>query len=266
MPSSFRTLSVSDPGLTLDDLHFITVKTPHLLGRGDICVYLPPDAGDELPLVILLHGVYGSHWAWALKGGVHHTARRLMQAGRLAPMALAMPSDGLFGDGSGYLQHSGRNFEKWIVDDVPTAVSEVFPTIQPQKAGLFVTGLSMGGFGALRLGARYPQAFKGFSGHSSITNLAGMATFVEEDLAVYRQADPYTESVLDTMAHHQAVLPPFRFDCGLADDLLPDNRMLHAGLLDLGIPHSYQEFPGGHEWPYWSKHVEESLLFFSGLV
>jgi putative tributyrin esterase len=266
MTSSFRTISSSDPRYTHDGLHHITVKTPHLHGRGDISVWLPDVESGSIPLVILLHGVYGSHWAWSLQGGVHRTARRLMDEGRLQPMALAMPSDGLFGDGSGYLKHSGNDYEKWIIKDIPSVTQEVFPQIQPKTAGMFIAGLSMGGFGALRIGAKYPQLFKGFSGHSSITKLAGMGTFVEEDLAVYQQADSDEESVLAQMARNHATLPPFRFDCGLDDDLLKDNRALHGHLVELGIPHSYEEYPGGHEWAYWTEHIEKTLLFFNELV
>jgi putative tributyrin esterase len=266
MSSSFRTISVSDPRYTRDGLHYITVKTPHLSGRGDITVWLPEGEHESLPLVLLLHGVYGSHWAWTLKGGVHHTARTLIEKGEIRPMALAMPSDGLFGDGSGYLPHSGRDFEKWIVEDVPTVVSETFPQVQPEAAGLFITGLSMGGYGAMRLGARYSLRFAGFSGHSSITTLRGMGQFVEENLGLYQQQNPGDESVLVQMAGNYSSLPPFRFDCGLDDDLLSDNRVLHEQLLNLGIPHSYEEYPGGHEWDYWAEHIGKSLRFFSGFV
>ncbi|MEZ4903874.1 MAG: hypothetical protein R2822_20045 [Spirosomataceae bacterium] len=47
-------------------------------------------------MVILLHGVYGSHWAWPLKAQVHQTLQTMMEEGQLPPMLLAMPSDGLF--------------------------------------------------------------------------------------------------------------------------------------------------------------------------
>ena len=262
----FRTLEVSDPRFSHDGLHHLTVKTPHLRGRGDLSVFLPENYPGPLPLVILLHGVYGSHWAWAAKAGVHRTAQRLIDEKKIKPMALAMPSDGLFGDGSGYLPHSGFDFESWIVDDVPAAAREAFPQINPEKSGLFVAGLSMGGFGAMRLGAKYPQRFRGFAGHSSITEIRQMADFVEEPLSIYRQDDPAEGSVLAQLRNNRAQLPPFRFDCGLDDDLLPANRTLHERLLEENIPHDYQEFPGGHEWAYWEKHIEKTLLFFGSLL
>ncbi len=264
--SRFRTIQVSSPEYTHDGLHFITVKTPHLRGRGDITVYLP-DGEDytAIPMVVLLHGVYGSHWAWALRGGVHRVAQRLMGQGKLQPMALVMPSDGLFGDGSGYLPHSSKDFESWIVEDVPAAVQEAFPFVQSQVAGMCITGLSMGGYGALRLGAKYPNLYRGFSGHSSITQLSELGYFVEEPLGLYRQTDPEEENILVQLVKNQNNLPPFRFDCGLDDNLLEANRVLHKALVAKRIAHTYEEYPGGHEWPYWTKHIESTLLFFNSL-
>ncbi len=261
----FRTLEVSDPRFSREGLHFITVKTPNLQGRGDISVFLPEKVSDPLPLVILLHGVYGSHWVWTMKAGVHRTAQRLIDEKHIKTIALAMPSDGLFGDGSGYLPHSGREFEKWIVDDVPAAVREAFPNLKFDDEAVFVAGLSMGGFGAMRLGANYPQRFRGFAGHSSITELAQMSQFVEEPLSLYRQEEADDGSVLAQMLKNKANLPPFRFDCGRDDNLLAANQMLHQKLLEHAIPHEYEEFSGGHEWAYWEKHIEQTLVFFDRL-
>ncbi len=259
----FRTLEISDPRFEQDGLRQITVKTPNLRGRGDITVWLPPNAPGPVPLVILLHGVYGSHWVWSQKAGAHRTAGQLIEDEKIKPVALAMPSDGLWGDGSGYLPHSGYAFDRWILDDVPAAVTEATGLAVSE---LFITGLSMGGYGAMRLGAQYPERFRSFSGLSSITDRAQLALFVEEPLEAYRQADPTNESVLALMVRNRARLPPFRFDCGRNDLLIEHNRALHVALTDAGIPHQYEEFSGGHEWPYWAEHLTDTLLFFDGLL
>jgi len=57
-------------------------------------------------------------------------------------------------------------------------------------------------------------------------------------------------------------IPPLRFDCGKGDALIEGNRLLHTQLLELGVPHEYEEFDGAHEWPYWQKHLESTLRFF----
>ncbi len=266
MAPPFRTLEVSDPRFSQEGMHYVTVKTPNLRGRGDISVFLPTSTSQPLPIVILLHGVYGSHWAWTMKAGVHRTAQRLIDENRIKPIALAMPSDGLFGDGSGYLPHSGRNFENWILDDVPAAIGAAFPNVKFDHDGYFIAGLSMGGYGAMRLGGRYPQHFRGFAGHSSITALEQLSQFVEEPASDYAQDEPQDGSVLAQLIKNKALLPPFRFDCGLDDELLVANRTLHQKLIEHAIPHEYQEFPGGHEWSYWEQHIEKTLLFFDQIL
>ncbi|WP_218280881.1 alpha/beta hydrolase-fold protein [Verrucomicrobium spinosum] len=65
---------------------------------------------------------------------------------------------------------------------------------------------------------------------------------------------------------NRAHLPALRFDCGTDDPLISHNRKLHETLRDEGIPHHYQEYPGGHTWRYWSTHLAETLRFFGGLV
>lgn len=262
MEKHFRTTEISDPKFESDNLRFITVKTNSLKGRGDICVFVPPLRNAEnLPLVILLHGVYGSAWVWTQKAGVHRSAWEMIQNKEIPPMVIAMPSDGLWGDGSGYLPHHQKDFEKWIIEDVPNAVLENIPSVS-KKSELFISGLSMGGFGALRLGIKYAAKFKAISAHSSMTDIAQMPLFVEELTENYTQEDALENSVLGVLKKYGGNIPKLRFDCGSEDELLLRNRQLHSGLEKLKIEHVYEEFSGGHEWPYWQKHVKNSLLFF----
>ena len=242
-------------------LHFITVKSNALNKRADLTVYTPSKAEGVLPIVILLHGVYGSHWAWAVKGKVHETAQKLIDAGQIKPMILVMPSDGLYGDGSGYVPHKTANYERWIVEDVLQVVKEQFPQATDESP-VFITGLSMGGFGAMRLGAKYPSLFRAFSGLSSITHFNQLGEFVEDFDQLQTDAleqDGVWEYLLKNKDH----LPPFRFDCGSEDILIEHNRELHKNLTANNIPHTYQEFSGGHSWEYWEEHIADTLLFFN---
>jgi enterochelin esterase-like enzyme len=256
---------VSDPQYERDGLRNITVKSGHLRGRGDISVFLPPQAATSaapLPVVVLLHGVYGSHWAWTLKGGAHRTAQRLLEEGAIPPMVLAMPSDGLWGDGTAYLEQQRANYERWIATDVPAAVASILPP--PARGGpLFLSGLSMGGYAALRIGAKYgAKTFRAVSAMSSATRLDRMMDFVSEKIEDAGFLDSET-SVLDVILARRNRLPALRFDCGTQDILLQDNRDLHTALDRTGIPHAYQENPGGHDWLYWQKHLADTLRFFA---
>jgi putative tributyrin esterase len=260
--SSFRTIQLSNPAFERDGLRFLTVKTPHLKGRGDICLFVPnvEEGVTDLPIYILLHGVYGSAWAWAMNGGAHHTANRMMESGEIRPAIIAMPSDGLWGDGSAYLQHRKKDFAHWIVSDVPKAISESI-SCASENSLRCISGLSMGGYGALRLGAEFPDQFKAVSAHSAITRFSEMFSFVEESLDSFDLVNSEVD-VIDSIRKNAAQLPQLRFDCGREDQLLAGNRLLHAQLLEMGVAHEYQEFEGAHEWSYWQQNLERSLRFF----
>lgn len=262
---SFRTIELSSPGLTPPGVHFITVKSAALGRRGDVSVFIPPGCeGKNPPLVLLLHGVYGSHWAWLFKGGAHVVLTRLMREEGLPAMALAMPSDGLWGDGSGYLSHASADYARWIMDEVPEAAAQVAPGLL--EAPRFIAGLSMGGYGALRLGALHAEKFAAISGHSSVTGPAQMRGFVEEPPERWELRESGPLSVLDCMKANATRLPSVRFDCGTDDPLIEPNRALHQGLLAAGIAHEYREFPGGHTWEYWHEHLADTLRFFARVL
>ncbi len=258
---SFRTFESVHVG---NGIHHATVKSAALHRRADISFFVPPDAkAEKLPLVLLLHGVYGSHWAWLYKGGAHEVLNRLIKEENLPPMMLAMPSDGLWGDGSGYVRHREADYARWIVDEVPAAAALI--DARCLDAPCFISGLSMGGYGALRLGLLHPEKFAGISAHSSITDVTQMQGFVEESPADFDLADTAPLSVIDC-AKLSSRLPHLQFDCGSEDILIEHNRTLHRDLEAAGIPHVYEEFPGGHSWDYWQAHLADSLRFFKACL
>lgn len=260
---NYRTIELSDPQFERDCLRLLTFKSPALKGRGDVTIFVPPgcEEAESPPLILLLHGVYGSHWAWTLKGGAHLTALELIEQKLIRPVVIAMPSDGLWGDGTGYLPHRTADFETWIMEDVVGCVTEVVPCLNAQSE-LFIAGLSMGGYAALRLGAKYARRVKGISAHSSLTHPHQLAHFVEEPVAAYGAAAEEKLHALYWMKRNRDFLPPLRFDCGTSDSLIEENRKLHRELTTDNIPHQYFEFEGEHSWDYWRGHIKDTFLFF----
>lgn len=259
----FRTIELPDERFVSENLTPITVKSRALGRRADMTLWCPDSVRGKhnVPIIILLHGVYSSHWAWALKGGAHRTAAKLLATGELPDCILAMPSDGLIGDGSGYVRSAFGNAESWIAHEVPLAVAAACDEAGPDSP-IFIAGLSMGGFGALRLGAKYPDIFKAMSAHSAATHFEQLTHITEESEDAYAVAAE-DSSVLATMLARRDTLPPFRFDCGESDSLFPANIALHKQLLDAQIPHEFTANDGGHDWPYWEKHLADSLRFFA---
>ncbi len=264
-PVAFHTNELSDPAFERDGLRVATVRSPALGTRADVSLWVP-EAEHIGTLLLLLHGVYGSHWVWSQKAGAHRIAGQLLAAGEIAPMVIAMPGDGLRRDGSAYLTWPGgaqapEDVERWIVDEVPAVARLAAPALAPD-ASIAIAGLSMGGYGALRLGAKYAGRFGAISAHSSITDIREMRQFVADPLADYLACASAAElSPLHWLETNRASLPPLRFDCGTEDQLLPGNRILHQALTLRGIAHMYNEFPGGHEWSYWQRHLPDTLRF-----
>jgi putative tributyrin esterase len=264
--AGFRTLERSDPAIPTHGLEFLTVKSRVLRQRADVTLFVPPAARGiaDLPIVMLLHGVYGSHWAWALKGSAHVTAKRLIAEGALPPVALLMPSDGLWGDGSGYVAHATQDFERWILDEVPALAIAAVEGCTP-RSPLLVAGLSMGGFGALRLAGKHPQRIAAAAAHSAVTDIAQLDALIEEPRTGWSDARA-DRSVLAALVGAPGPLPPLRFDCGRDDPYLAANRALRAALLQAGIAHDYAEGDGGHDWNYWSSALEHTLRFFGSVL
>ena len=135
--------------------------------------------------------------------------------------------------------------------------------VVPGAAGgpAFLAGLSMGGYGALRMGMKWPERFRGVSAHSAITKLEQFGDFVREPLPV----GPLPAGEADLL-HWARVnsgrLPALRFDCGREDGLFAANVELHEALDGLGVAHVFEELDGGHTWEYWRQHLERTLLFF----
>lgn len=262
---AIKRLEISDPQFGQDNTQVITLHSSHLDGRSDLSVYNFNARGKNLPIIILMHGVYGSHWVWMQLGGVHQVYEQLKQSG-LGEFVLVMPSDGGFKDGSAYLplvsRHQNKDYEQWIMQDVLTAVIESNECVS-EESNLYLTGLSMGGYGALRLGAKYADKVKGISAHSAITRLADLSHFIDDPLDIYQCTDPQEASILHWLKKHQDSLPPMRFDCGSSDVLFESNQQLSDVLKELSITHRFETFPGEHSWSYWHKYIANTFWFFN---
>ncbi len=263
MKTKFKTIEISDPRFEQDGIRQITAKSPALKGRVDTTVFIPKQAQKNIPVIVLLHGVYGSHWAWIRKGGVHLTLQKMIDNGIVEPFILVMPSDGLWGDGSGYVPHVFQNFEQWIGVELPDLIRQTIESVTVHS-NFYIGGLSMGGYGAFRIGLLYTETYKGISGLSSVTDIRHLSKFVEEDWS-FGKVDKNLNSIQELIVAVNQNLPPFRFDCGSSDMLIEDNQKLYQWLIENGIKHHYKEFEGGHEWAYWEKNIEHTITFFNDL-
>lgn len=176
-------------------------------------------------------------------------------------MILVMPSDGLWGIGSGYLDRVTEDAEGWIVEDVLQVAQHVYPDADHKRVN--VVGLSMGGWGALRLAAQYPDRIGRVSALSPLTKMSQLLSFFPSQVDARPLQQIAVEDLGDVLTTAAGSLPPLRIVCGRDDELLPSVRALSALLRAAGIAHEYEESDGGHDWAFWRNELRRTLQFLS---
>ena len=161
----------------------------------------------------------------------------------------------------------GLAFESAITKDLIPLIDRTFPT-KADRNGRAIGGLSMGGYGAVKLALKNPNLFCSANSHSGAvafghSKLDGKDAFSTEFRRVFGENPVDGPNDCFSLAHRidRSMAPALRIDCGTEDFLIQSNRDFHAHLEKEGIAHEYQEFPGSHEWGYWDKHVQEALAF-----
>jgi S-formylglutathione hydrolase FrmB len=162
---------------------------------------------------------------------------------------------------------SGFRYEAAILDDLIPLIDRTFPT-RAERLGRCLGGLSMGGYGALRLALRRPDMFCSavshsgavFFGHAALPANDPNAEEFRRILGDHPEGGPNDLYALAEKLD-RSMVPALRLDCGTEDFLLEANRDFHGHLTNLGIAHEYAEFPGAHDWSYWDVHVQEAIRF-----
>lgn len=214
----------------------------------------------ELPVVYLLHGHGNNYQDWIKR------AKGFEKAVDQFNMIIVCP-DG--GGNSWYWDSpvdSTSKYETYISDELVKSVDSKYKTIKDRK-GRAITGLSMGGQGALYLAFRHQNLF-GAAG--SMSGGVDIRPFPNNwDMSKYlgtyaEQPDRWEKNTVINMLN---LLTPnslaIIIDCGTEDFFYKVNENLHQQLLYRNIPHDYITRSGGHSWPYWTNAIKFQLLFMS---
>ncbi|MEJ8803198.1 alpha/beta hydrolase [Pontibacter sp. H249] len=217
------------------------------------------------PVLYLLHG-YGGNFSNWLKVPPQ---KNLLQSMADKYQVIIVTPDG--GKSSWYYNSpvdKSSQYETFVTRELLQLVDSKYKTIK-EKQGRFISGLSMGGHGALYLAARNPQLYLAAASMSGSVNVAAIdrKNLLESIEAVI---GPKAENQQLYEQHSIVHMVPqlkqsnlqFMIDCGIDDFLIEDNRELHRRLVAEKVPHDYIERPGAHSWIYWSNALEYHLLFF----
>ena len=224
------------------------------ISKASSMIAIVPDEPGPHPVLYLLHGLSDDHTIWLRRTSVERYAE-----GR--GLIIVMPD----GHQSFYLNDprpGGIAYEDHITQDVVGFCDRVLPAI-PKASARAIAGLSMGGYGAIRVGLANPDLFSVACSHSGAVGYAhgpieGRPELGHLARAVGEAGDCHA---LAAERKKDGKLPALRLDCGTDDFLLDSNRQFHAHLDEIGVEHVYEEFPGNHNWAYWDEHITATLDF-----
>ena len=214
----------------------------------------------ELPVLYLLHGHSGNYADWVTK------AKGFEKAADDYQMIIVCPDGGF---GSWYWDSPidpNFQYETYISKELINWIDNKYKTIKSAKARA-ITGLSMGGHGALFLAFRHQDVFGAAGSMSGGVDIRSFP--LNWDMA--KRLGNYSEQPerweKNTVINLLYLLKPnslkLIIDCGTEDFFYRVNENLHAQLLLRNIPHDYITRPGAHDWSYWNNAIHYQVLFMS---
>ena len=214
-----------------------------------------PPAQHGFPLLYLLHGLSDDHTAWLRYTSIERyaTARGL---------AVVMPAvhRSFYAD-----EKHGHAYWQFVSDELPRVVRSFF-RVSERPADTFVAGLSMGGYGALKLGLSHPARFGAVASLSGVADVRALGARLERAELVERVFGggfTATDDLFELLAATApGSVPPLYIACGTEEDrLLAPNIRLADAARDRGVAVTTDFRPGVHEWGLWDDVIQDVITW-----
>ena len=226
------------------------------------CVIVPDNykkSKKKFPVVYLLHGYSGNYGTW-----VKSFKEVSQQVDRYGFIAI-----GVDGNYSSWYFDSPIDptfkYETYIIDELVPFIDKKYKTIASRE-GRAISGLSMGGHGALYLSLKHQDVFGAagsMSGGVDIRPFSEKWNIKKRLGAINDFPDNWEKNtVVNLIELNQNNNLKLIIDCGVDDFFIDVNRELHQKMLALKIDHDYIERPGKHNIDYWENSLKFQLLFF----
>ncbi len=217
------------------------------------------------PILYLLHGLTGHFDNWTDK-------TKLTEYAAKYNYIIVMPEgdNGWFTDSATVFND---RYESYIIKELIPEIEKNY-RVKTARENRLIAGLSMGGYGAIKFGLKYPEMFAVVGSFSGALGAAlwtekelGGNTFISKTImSVYGAADSKTrreneifQIVREMPADKIKSLPFIYLDCGTEDMLYRSNRDFANLLQEKKVPHEFRELPGGHNWIFWDSQIQEFL-------
>ena len=217
-----------------------------------------PISSERIPTLYLLHGYSGDAFAWS------KSKPELRKMADQDHILIVCPN----GENSWYWDsplQADSQFETFVSEELVHYIDTHYPTRRNRNSRA-ITGLSMGGHGALWLAIRHKEVFGACGSMSGgvdirpFPNNWDMSKQLGNESNNQARWDAHT--VMTQLNKIQNGDLAITFDCGSDDFFFSVNCELHHELEKLGIFHDFTIRPGKHNWIYWNNSIEYHWLFF----
>lgn len=234
--------------------------------RNDIHILMPEltDKKEPLKLLYILHGYNGNGSDW-----LRFTSLERYIGQQQAFAVIPDCGNNFYTD-----KLSGEKWWTYVSEELPEFIASCFG-VSGCPEDTYAIGISMGGYGALKLALKRPDIFGNAISISGVTDIKSLMDLIDAGTPIMPDStfSPPVEYIFGARDSAQCVendlynmlgvldlhRTNLRLYCGENDALLEMNEVFSKHLKSLGYPCPFTKLPGGHEWGFWDGILQMTL-------
>lgn len=209
--------------------------------------------GDKYKTLYLLHGLSDDNSIWMRRTSIERYATECGIAVVMPEVARSFYTD---------MKYGGRYYT-FISQEVPRIAREFLP-LSGERCDNYIAGLSMGGYGALKVALKNPEKFCAAAGLSSVADIVefiggnpgvGYPIFGDDNII----PDDENLFYLAEKCNSSELKPRIFMGEGKQDFMYDANIRLKEKFESLDYDFTYRESDGSHEWGFWDEYIQYVL-------
>lgn len=243
-------LKIYSESLGMQTTVYVVIPQPDT--KGEIGIENNAD-GEKYKCLYLLHGLSDDHSIWLRRTSIERYASEY-------GICVVMPC----GDTSFYTDMKyGKKYYTYISQELPKIINGFFNTSSKREDN-FIAGLSMGGYGAIKIALRNPDRFCAAAGISSVADIEGLKSMFSstlipvfgEELNIPNEEDLFKLAESNNKNPNK---PRIYMGCGTGDFMYTENIKLKEKFETLDYDYTYRESEGVHSWAFWDEYIQYVL-------
>lgn len=224
------------------------------------------NGGNTYRTLYLLHGLSDDQTIWMRRTSIERYAAEYNVAVVMPCVARSWYTDTAY----------GAKYLTFVAEELPSVCRAYFRGMSDRREDTFVAGLSMGGYGAVKVALTHPETFCGCGSLSGALDISddtrnrpidewrGIAGFDMNSVTELKGTKHDVFALAKQLVEAGKPFPKLYMWCGEQDTLLAQNDRFHAYLNDLGVEHLYETSEGDHSWRWWDLHVQDAMKYLLG--